>query len=208
MFTCVLYCILHLPQFTYPKIQFLYSKYPQILWIFSNYSLRCLSPNRDSFKLLVKINHDLDLLISSHVCALLHVSSHLPGLEFCRFRSRGFYWGGHYRRLHRLLLRLLWTWYPKCSQRIDPIPGTSEEKKRHSLRTTANDSCCAGVPWTPEDIFNTRVLLTTYVYNVRTIPYFRLCTYSTAIHQQFPISHQLFQWRVSKRAVNEYSKFE
>lgn len=60
---------------------------------------------------------------------LLCPEPYLPGLQLCRLRSRGFHWGGHDGRLHRLLLRLLWTRYPERSQRIDPIPGTATGKR-------------------------------------------------------------------------------
>lgn len=58
----------------------------------------------------------------------LRFSSYLPGLELCRFRSRGFYWRGHDGRLHGLLLRLLWTRDPERRQRIDTVPESPSHK--------------------------------------------------------------------------------
>lgn len=131
----------------------------------------------------MKTNHDQDLLtLFDRDLISVRSSSYLPGLEFCRFRSRGFHWGGHYGRLHRLLLRLLWTWYPKCSQRIDPVPGTSKGKKKHNFMLC---SCSLNTG----ECLKLGVSLIMHLYNVHSMLYltfYRLCIYSTAI-QHFPI---------------------
>lgn len=67
-------------------------------------------------------------------------ASYFSGLELCGFRRGSFHRGGHYGRLHRLLLRLLWTWYPERRQRIDPIPATSETEKTQ-LRDKSRKNC-------------------------------------------------------------------
>lgn len=60
-------------------------------------------------------------------------SSHLPGLELCRFRGGSFHRGGNDGWLDCLLLGLLRTRHSKCSQRIDPVPANSraEESETH-----------------------------------------------------------------------------
>lgn len=60
---------------------------------------------------------------------------YFSGLQLCGFRSGSFHWGGHYGWLYCLLVRLLRARYPKCCERIDPVPGMSEEKMRDITTT-------------------------------------------------------------------------
>lgn len=84
--------------------------------------LRLLAENAKWFAVSLSALHLTDIQLPG-------IDPYLPGLQLCRLRGRGFHWGGHDGRLHCFLLRLLWTWYPERSQRIDPIPGTPNGKR-------------------------------------------------------------------------------